>query len=85
MGIQEKRNVLKNRRLMAQDTVIELCFGLLREDKSVIELSRTATILGGCIKPGLGNRVQDFLKENPDLPKRVKEILGSSVTRMQGF
>lgn len=70
---------------MPESEIIDLCFRVMREHDSVVEKCRSAVILSAIVKPGLGKRTQQFLKNNPNLPERVNEILSSSMMRMESF
>lgn len=65
---------------------IDLCFEILEKEARIAEQCRIAIILSGMIKKGLGKRTQKFLKANEKrLFGRAKEVLHSSLMRMEGF
>lgn len=83
--IQEMARKLQRRDSLSQDEIIKLCFSVIAEHKDIIEQSRAAVILAGIISPGLGGKITQFLKENSNLPERVREIVSSAIMRMEGF
>ncbi|MFH1858904.1 MAG: hypothetical protein ABIJ80_01410 [Patescibacteria group bacterium] len=87
MTIQEMVEKLRGRveNDLSEDEIIELCFTVMQKHNNVVEQSRAAVILSGVVKKGLGKRVLQFLQENPELPRRVHEILNASITRMECF
>lgn len=87
-GIDEKFRGLVKRKNDADfgPQTIDLCFEILEKEARIIEQCRIAVILSGMIMKGLGKRTQDFLKANEKrLCDRAKEILHSSLMRMEGF
>ena len=70
---------------LPQDEVVELCFTVIEQHPDMVEQCRAAVILSGIVKRGLGKRTQQFLKDNPELPDRVHEILSAAIMRMECF
>lgn len=70
---------------LTENEIIELCFTTIQKHNNIIEQSRAAVILSGYVKSGLGKRTRKFLQENPNIPERVREILSSSIMRMEGY
>jgi len=85
MRSTEVINRLKEREVLTDGEVIDLCFRAMKELTDPKEQSRAALILSGMVQKGLGSKTQEFLEEHSDLPRRVHEILISSVLRMEGF
>jgi len=70
---------------LSQDEIVELCFAVVEQHPDAMEQCRAAVILSGIVKKGLGKRTQQFLKDNPELPDRVHEILRAAIMRMECF
>lgn len=87
-GMDEKIRELVKRKNEADfgPQTIDLCFEILEKEYAVVAQCRVALILSGMIMKGLGKRTQNFLKANEKrLCDRAKEILHSSLMRMEGF
>jgi len=86
MNIQEMADMLRNNRdELSVDEVIELCFIVMEQHKDVTEQCYAAVILSGLVKPGLGDRVLEFLEDNPQLPARARQLLSANIMRMETF
>jgi hypothetical protein len=87
MNLQEKMNELVLRKSQARfDRETEdLCFEIISEHPDAVERCRAAVILSGFVRRGLGSRTREFLQTHPNLPIRVRELLSSSILRMEGF
>jgi hypothetical protein len=70
---------------LTDDEIISHCFSVIGKHSDIVARCHAAVLLSGIVKPGLGKTTKDFLKENPNLPIRVQELLSSSIMRMEGF
>lgn len=64
---------------------IGLCFDVIRDHPDPFQKCYGAALLSKIVKPGLAKKTQQLLKDHPQLPLRVHEILEASILRMAGY
>jgi len=79
MRSTEVINRLKEREVLTDGEVIDLCFQAIKELADPKEQCEAALILSGIEQEGLNERIKEFLKEYSNLLERVHDTLINSI------